>query len=205
MLIKIQENLIKLFIGNIVIVLLMIGMNIVHAERLTVEDWGRAGYCNGVRVAAAEYKGEQDAVRAQAAWANQANLVSKNYGKAEFDSYVNGGKLARRELSPNVAAVPSVALLNKRIATCTDILNELAVKANASQAKPDLTLNTQAEVLIKKANDFMYDCREQRNQNACQMAQKTGKEIKALGYCWGKQNQPLSDYQWHKCASDSIR
>jgi len=67
------------------------------------------------------------------------------------------------------------------------------------------TTNPKVEELIKKNNQFVYACNEKQNKNSCEMALKTYKELKSKGYCWGKENQPRSDYDWHKCDKDSIK
>ena len=107
---------------------LALGAGAAHAETFTLNDWSRAGYCMGVTVAANEAAGLSAAAQqSKLEWANQLESIGRKYGKAEFDAFVYGGKLARNELGPNSIATPQQ--LHQRVVQCTSIFDELGRKA----------------------------------------------------------------------------
>ena len=59
--------------------------------------------------------------------------------------------------------------------------------------------------LIDRSHIATYDCGEKNDQNACNVAAQTASKLRDKGYCFGMDNEPRSQWDWHRCNANSIR
>ena len=97
---------------------------------------------------------------------------------------------------------------NKPDLTVEEIINpQTASTSNAKPNTSDAEKPNAREVndLIDRNHIATYDCGEKNDQNACNVAAQTASKLRDKGYCFGMENEPRSQWDWHRCNANSIR
>ena len=97
---------------------------------------------------------------------------------------------------------------NKPDLTVEEIINPQAASSSNGQPNAsggDKPNTREVNDLIDKNHIATYDCGEKSDKNACDTSSKTAGQLRAKGYCFGMKNEPRSEWDWHRCNSESLQ